>query len=98
MKKRGWSERKNQFAMSSAFQGNIIHSLSLHNVEIIENGGIGVDKDGKILFVSKTVEQFEEDKKQHDIENVTTLKPHQFVIPGFVDTHCHAPQYVFTGK
>ncbi|KAI9334834.1 hypothetical protein DFJ73DRAFT_799018 [Zopfochytrium polystomum] len=28
---------------------------------------------------------------------VTVLRKGQFVIPGFVDTHIHAPQYVFSG-
>ncbi|KAJ3088904.1 hypothetical protein HK102_007669, partial [Quaeritorhiza haematococci] len=28
---------------------------------------------------------------------VQTLKPRQFLLPGFVDTHIHAPQYVYTG-
>lgn len=28
---------------------------------------------------------------------VFILKSKQFIIPGFIDTHIHAPQYVFTG-
>ena len=28
---------------------------------------------------------------------MTRLTGNQFLIPGFVDTHIHAPQYVFTG-
>lgn len=83
--------------MSKAIQGNIIHSLSLHELEIIENGGIGYDAEGNILFLSKSLEQFEADVKQYGVSDVTTLDNNKVIIPGFVDTHCHAPQYVFTG-
>jgi guanine deaminase len=30
-------------------------------------------------------------------EGVTVLAPTQFLVPGFVDTHCHAPQFQFAG-
>ncbi|KAJ3199792.1 hypothetical protein HDU67_002548 [Dinochytrium kinnereticum] len=30
-------------------------------------------------------------------KKVVRLSPNQFLIPGFIDTHIHAPQYVFTG-
>jgi len=26
------------------------------------------------------------------------LKPYEFIVPGFIDTHVHAPQFEFTGK
>lgn len=83
-----------------AIKGAIVHSFGFDELEIIENGGIGVDENGIILFVSKDNEQFEKDLSTHqiDVNNVTTLNENEFLMPGFIDTHCHAPQYVFTGN
>jgi guanine deaminase len=52
---------------------------------------LGVDTSGNILFFSKNLP--ENTSKQAIIE----LDPYEFIIPGFVDTHIHAPQYTFTG-
>ena len=30
-------------------------------------------------------------------EGLTVLRPTQFLLPGFIDTHCHAPQFQFAG-
>lgn len=29
--------------------------------------------------------------------DIRDLSPAQLLLPGFIDTHCHAPQYAFTG-
>jgi len=68
-------------------------------MDICQKRIIGVDDDGKIVFVDNAAKVGELAKKfGFEKKNVINLKPsRQFLIPGFVDTHIHAPQYVFTG-
>lgn len=49
------------------FVGTFVHSLSLENLEIGENGAIGVE-DGRIVFVEKNVTDVEAVKKAHGFE------------------------------
>ncbi|KAK9720271.1 hypothetical protein K7432_004258 [Basidiobolus ranarum] len=84
------------------FFGRFVHNLDLQNLEYINDGVIVVDKAGKILEVQKNVTQEQLDRlvEKYNLseENVTKLKADQFLMPGFVDTHIHAPQYVFAGS
>ncbi|KAI0010809.1 guanine deaminase [Xylariaceae sp. FL0662B] len=81
--------------VDDVFSGTFIHSLSANKLEIIENGVLLVDSDGKIikLMRGKLSEYlsspglFPEDMEVHE------LKQGEFCIPGFVDTHNHAPQW-----
>jgi len=49
------------------YVGTFVHSLSLNQLEIGENGVIGVE-DGKIAFVEKNVKDLEAIKKAHNFE------------------------------
>jgi guanine deaminase len=49
------------------FVGTFVHSLSLAQLEIGDNGVIGVE-DGKILFVERNVSDLEAIKKTHSFE------------------------------
>jgi guanine deaminase len=77
--------------------GKIIHSLQNGDIEVCE-GGIAVSSNGIISSVIKTPQELKNIGELYDIEKeqVIDLAP-CFLIPGFVDTHCHAPQYLFTG-
>eukprot|EP01127_Copromyxa_protea_P005380 TRINITY_DN1531_c0_g1_i1.p1 TRINITY_DN1531_c0_g1~~TRINITY_DN1531_c0_g1_i1.p1 ORF type:complete len:386 (-),score=89.02 TRINITY_DN1531_c0_g1_i1:346-1503(-) len=80
------------------WQGRIIHSLVFEHVELIEDGRIGVNADGTILFVSRSSEEHKETEKKFGYgEELVVHLGQKFLIPGFVDTHAHAPQYVFSG-
>ena len=70
------------------FVGTFVHSLSLSQLEIGENGVIGVDN-GKIVFVEKNVKDLEAIKKARDFEGAKTtiLLGSQFLLPGFIDCH-----------
>lgn len=75
--------------MDHLFLGSIGHSKSLNEFETIENGFLAV-KNGKIVAVG--------DRSTLPVEYlttlpVTTLTSSQFLLPGFVDCHIHAPQY-----
>jgi cytosine/adenosine deaminase-related metal-dependent hydrolase len=58
---------------------------------------------GTILAVmqvpqGKSPEQaWQDSHPQSPIHATLHLKPGQFLVPGLIDTHIHAPQYVFTG-
>ncbi|CAG8669685.1 7229_t:CDS:2 [Dentiscutata erythropus] len=88
--------------ISQIFYGTLIHSLSLTELEFIHNALLGVDNQGKIAFLERNVsnEQTLRDiiKKWRTTEDkVVRLTNRQFLLPGFVDTHTHAPQYPNAG-
>ncbi|PQE27442.1 guanine deaminase protein [Rutstroemia sp. NJR-2017a BVV2] len=84
------------------FYGSIIHSISLNVVEYAEQGMLIVQS-GKILFYQSKVARDEifiilaRLNLQAFLPNIRYLKKGQFIIPGFVDTHNHAPQWAQRG-
>ncbi|KAF9164664.1 hypothetical protein DFQ26_001195 [Actinomortierella ambigua] len=87
-------------SIAKVFYGTLIHSLSLKEVEYISSGLLFVDTRGKIAKLLKNVDA---DKLPEALEGVAEdkvvrLTEDQFVIPGLIDTHIHAPQYTFCGN
>ncbi|KAL1868378.1 hypothetical protein Plec18167_008304 [Paecilomyces lecythidis] len=86
-----------------AFHGTIIHSLDVDELEIIEDGMIVVGADGKIEALRKNVSKGEvngivsEAGYTPDVFPVKYLKRGEFLCPGFIDTHNHAPQWAQRG-
>lgn len=74
----------------------MVHCLGLKQLEIIEKAAIGVKEDGIIEFVARGEEEIAAELKKHSTHTITDLGD-KFIMPGFIDTHCHAPQYLFTG-
>ena len=83
------------------FVGCIIHSRSLKDLEILPCASLGVRPDGTIAFLrphtdsaedQSSIKQACQDEGFVDPQ-VHTLKPSQFLFPGMVDTHLHAPQW-----
>ncbi|XP_044740578.1 guanine deaminase-like [Chrysoperla carnea] len=69
------------------FEGTIIHCPNRLELYILENGFLHVES-GKVKYIGKT--------KPENIPADTIsykLTKYQFLIPGFIDTHIHAPQY-----
>ncbi|KAJ3055005.1 hypothetical protein HK097_000084 [Rhizophlyctis rosea] len=115
--------------IETVFVGCIVHSKSLTELEVIENGLLGLTAEGKVAFLQNLVgnrgdlcDETLQNASQtfgFDISVVQKLTATQFLLPGFVshlwasllldnvltcappneqiDTHIHAPQYVFTG-
>lgn len=81
--------------MKKLFYGNFIHTKSISSLEILKNVVVEVSEKGLISSITKR-ENFDEQKYQQGYERIH-LKPSQFMIPGFVDTHTHAPQYINLG-
>lgn len=79
---------------TKVFHGAIVHSISLGELEIIENGTLVVDADGVIVALNKSND---EDSSTPDGAEVYHLAPGELLIPGFVDTHNHAPQWPMRG-
>jgi guanine deaminase len=80
--------------------GTIVHSLSLGELQVIDRGAI-VAKDG---IIEKVVDLGSGGtdalaKLTAELGGSIPVTDHgtKFIVPGFIDTHCHAPQYVFTG-
>ncbi|KAM6529279.1 hypothetical protein FALCPG4_007426 [Fusarium falciforme] len=83
--------------MSSAlvFQGTIIHSLDPENLEILENATLIVH-DGRITGLYKCTDEIPQDAIP-PAAKLHKLPFGDFLIPGFVDIHNHAPQWPMRG-
>ncbi|KAL0270526.1 UNVERIFIED_CONTAM: hypothetical protein PYX00_007912 [Menopon gallinae] len=79
------------------YSGPIIHSLSLDKLQTFNNGAIVVSGKKIVHFSENAV--LKDLQKQYGVadENVHIMKKGQFLIPGFIDTHIHAPQYPNNG-
>ncbi|OHE98580.1 guanine deaminase [Colletotrichum orchidophilum] len=84
--------------MVIAFQGAVIHSLGPNQVEILENAGIVVGSDGLISHFYPQISAEELSKKLPSDSEVSVLPKGQFLSPGFIDTHNHAPQWAMRGQ
>lgn len=76
--------------------GRLVHSKTLSDLEILPKAAIGVDEKGCISFVDPNVSSVEAAVEKHrgfGEAARTTLKPLQFLFPGLIDTHLHAPQW-----
>ncbi|KAK4195242.1 putative guanine deaminase [Triangularia verruculosa] len=91
---------------AKTFIGPVIHSLSPSRLEIIPSALLIVDHQGKIntivkLEQSTSSQQLDQafNRSPFSLDQVVVirLEPGQFLIPGFVDTHNHAPQYAQRG-
>ncbi|KAK3372918.1 hypothetical protein B0T24DRAFT_621710 [Lasiosphaeria ovina] len=86
-----------------AFVGPVIHSLSASELEILPSALLVVGPKGGIAHFVKDCPWSEVSTilaslhlPAHLVE-ILPLKPGEFLIPGFVDTHNHAPQWAQRG-
>ena len=87
------------------FIGAFVHSLAFSQLELCPLGAIGIDTIGRIVFVRRcpdittTTQASYVRQISQEYPNATlkVLSEMQFLIPGFIDCHTHAPQYVNTG-
>lgn len=89
-------------------KGNFFHSISVSNLEHFE-GLLGVDLNGRIAVIRKFKDyKFDSFQLFYDYQIaflmeiyswdlLLELSNEEFMIPGLIDTHIHAPQYCFTG-
>ncbi|KAF7561509.1 hypothetical protein G7046_g2630 [Stylonectria norvegica] len=83
-----------------AFHGTVIHSASLSELAILEQA-ILVVTNGQITALQANATKVQADETFASLgisqDRITTLPRGQFLIPGFVDTHNHAPQWMQRG-
>lgn len=79
-----------------AILGSIIHSISFGELQVIDNGMIIFSNRG---LVEQVVDLDSVPVDRRTLSEFRSLIDHsgKLIIPGFVDAHCHAPQYVFSG-
>lgn len=86
-----------------AFYGTIIHSLSISNLAILEAALLIVSPEGKIIHLDSPVhpDQVKSTIAKFNLSPETCvirrLSRGEFVCPGFIDTHNHAPQWTQRG-
>ncbi|KAF9069871.1 hypothetical protein BDP27DRAFT_1324738 [Rhodocollybia butyracea] len=90
-----------KYTIKTIFHGPLINPTSLLSFDTIPKCLVGVNSDGNIAWIERDVSdgQVKEamDRKGHlhsdglEVE-VIELKEGQFIMPGFIDTHTHAPQ------
>lgn len=80
--------------MDHLFLGSFVHCKSFNELETIENGFIAV-KEGKIIAVG---ERSNLPSEYLSTLPITELTNSQFLLPGFIDCHIHAPQYPNIGN
>ena len=73
--------------MAQLFHGTFIHTI---------DGKLQILQDSYVLVENGIIKSVSKEKPAGDYELIET-KPNQMIIPGLVDTHIHAPQYVFAG-
>jgi guanine deaminase len=91
----------NDSSESASFKvliGRVVHSRSLDELEILPRAAVGVRPDGTIAFVETrkaSPQDFRLRYAEQGFTNAetTVLKRSQFLFPGLVDTHLHAPQW-----
>jgi guanine deaminase len=81
----------------------MIHSLSASELEIFPCALLAIDNKGTIVTFVKNVDPEKTNETLAalnffpDLVAIQHLAPGQFLIPGFVDTHNHAPQWAQRG-
>ncbi|KAK6063412.1 hypothetical protein SCUP234_07216 [Seiridium cupressi] len=96
----GPSLTQTSMAEPLAFHGTVIHSLSPSELAILESSLLIVGTDGAINTFEKEVSRAQVPGilASHGLpDKVRYLERGEFLIPGFVDTHNHAPQYAQRG-
>ncbi|NXC19904.1 GUAD deaminase, partial [Corythaeola cristata] len=84
--------------LAHVFRGTFVHSSPSAPMEILHGHLLGVNESGTIVFLEKTDQQEQLAKKWgFKTSDIRELSNHEFFMPGMVDTHIHAPQYLFTG-
>jgi guanine deaminase len=78
-----------------ALLGSFVHSVSFGELELIQNGLM-------IYSIQGVIEQLLDlDRTPVDTATLAQIDVTDYtgklIVPGFVDAHVHAPQYVFSG-
>ncbi|TDH67718.1 hypothetical protein CCR75_001964 [Bremia lactucae] len=76
-----------------AYKANVVHSLRLGELQVLQPGLVGVNGHGMIEFV---VDLTTSPVDMGHYDELVDLGE-QLLLPGFIDGHAHAPQHAFLG-
>jgi guanine deaminase len=87
-------------AAPAAFLGTAFHAPERGRIEVLEGALVEVGADGRIacLTPAGAVDHDARVKAASAAGTLTRLSPTQYLIPGLVDLHVHAPQFPQLGK
>ena len=80
----------------TVFQGAIVHSTDLNTLEILPDASLVVDVHGKIIAFHRSTLELQHSELPNGAQ-IRLIPSGDFLIPGFVDTHNHAPQWPMRG-
>ncbi|XP_038258208.1 guanine deaminase isoform X2 [Dermochelys coriacea] len=85
--------------LAHLFKGTFVHASRSSPMTVLQGHLLGVDEDGRIVFLEQADQQEQLAKKWgFKASDIRELSNHEFFMPGMVDTHIHAPQYAFAGS
>jgi cytosine/adenosine deaminase-related metal-dependent hydrolase len=91
----GYSEQEAQ--RKNVLLGSIVHSVQFGEIELIDQGMIVYSNDGCIDQIIDLDRVAVDKKALYQRFRSVVDYTGKLILPGFVDAHCHAPQYVFSG-
>ncbi|KAG7730966.1 hypothetical protein KL933_000761 [Ogataea haglerorum] len=86
----------------TVYYGMLVHTPNFGDLEVIPNARIGVDSRGIIIYIATgplmtTIEgeaqSYDPSVQSISVVDISTFGFKKFFIPGFIDTHIHAPQF-----
>lgn len=86
-----------------AIWGTIIHSVSPSTIDVAEDTLLVIDPHGRISHVFSNIRSADISRTLSSIDQspdlvvVRRTSPSQFLVPSFIDTHVHAPQFSMRG-
>ena len=89
-----------QEELQFAVRGAMIHAPAAGAIEILHNALIAVDNMGQIAAVTSPGQPDYDNLEQlaRDAGKLEELSAEEYLLPGLVDTHVHAPQWPQLGK
>lgn len=90
-----------QQTASLAFRGTLVHTPAARPglVDVLQDHLVVINAAGSIVYLAPSSSEDDSVLQPHSLteEDVTCLSQHQFLLPGFIDTHFYAPQYQYCG-
>lgn len=85
--------------MEKVIKGTGFSSISQQEIEILEDHLFCINEEG---FIARRISPDENDYRMilhqaQDTKTLLELKPGQYLLPGFIDLHIHAPQWAQSG-
>ena len=89
-----------QEELKFAIRGTLIHAPSAGDIEVLENALLAVDDGGRIAAVTGPgqPDYGKLEQTAREAGKLEVLSAGEYLLPGLVDTHVHAPQWPQLGK